>query len=180
MAKPAALRPIKQSFPIRDSPRLHVVDDDKSDGQSLSPLKGSRRIGGRARTYKKKRDLDRTSSTIPGWLKTFAAPLVALWVLSRLLFGGGESSTDYYYYQSSVYQSSVYGPDGRIDTSRKESVRSNIPELVDKKSRQRVLPSSSDGTFDYERRADDEFDRLLDQEIESMMRMQRNFLNDFW
>ena len=42
-----------------------------------------------------------------------------------------------------------------------------------------IGPVIDDG-FYYERRADDEFDRRLDQEIDSMMRTQKSFLNEFW
>jgi hypothetical protein len=61
-------------------------------------------------------------------------PLVAVLLLLKTLFGslfGGGS--DYVYYQSSVYESSVYTSDGKVEMAHKESVQSNIPSLMDGK-----------------------------------------------
>jgi hypothetical protein len=76
-----------------------------------------------------------------GILQSLWFPLVVFLLLLKILleslFGGG---SDYVYYQSSVYESSVYTPDGRVETARKESVQSNIPSLMDGK---RLRDSSS-------------------------------------
>lgn len=140
----------------------------------------SRRVGGRARRKSPIRKVDKLPK-IPGWLKTFALPIAIVWILGQVLFGRGDTSSDYYYYQSSVYESSVYGSDGRVDTARKSSVRSNVPGLIDRsETQQKPLPAERNSIVNYERRADEDFDKILDQEIESMMRLQKGFMNDFW
>ena len=159
-------------------------EDDSPQSQeeaSKDKHRLKRRAGGRVRP-RRKHELDRPKEkplAIPEWVQTVAIPLFALWLFVRLLFGGGFATSDTYYYQSSVYESRVYGPDGRVDTSRKESVRSNIPGLVDGQ-RKGELPRRYDRQLDFQRRADKEFDRVLDREIDSMMRIEKSFMNDFW
>ena len=165
-------------------------EESNSKDNSLVPSnsKSTRRAGGRVRSKKrlskKKNDLVESPQNLLGWVKTIGVPFVALWILSQMFLGGESSSSNVYYYQSSVYQSSVYGPDGRVDTAKKQSVRTNIPGLVDGQGRESRLPvqnnNNDNAALDFERRADQAFDRQLDEEIESMMRMQRNFLNEFW
>ena len=158
-------------------------DNDPSSSKeddSVVTSKSNRRAGGRVRSKILPSKKEPAQSPLPGWVKPILIPVAALWILSQLIFGGENSSSpNYYYYQSSVYQSSVYGPNGRVDTATKESVRTNMPGLGpgQEKSRFPVKKNKDDSFFDYERRADEEFDLQLDQEIESMMRMQRKFLN---
>lgn len=173
------------------SSQMHMSNDDNSssnkEDDSIIPSKSTRRAGGRVRNKIRpsKKDPAESPPKLPGWVKTIIIPVAALWILSQLIFGGEStsSSPNYYYYQSSVYQSSVYGPDGRVDTAKKESVRTNMPGLSAEQKQSRLPVRDRDDPnvlLDYERRADEEFDRQLDREIESMMRMQRNFLNEFW
>ena len=149
-------------------------DADEDDETSLA----SRRVGGRARRKSPSKNVEKPPK-IPSWLTTLALPVGVLWFVGQLLFGGGESSSDYYY-QSSVYESRVYNSDGRVDTSRKSSVRSNVPGLIDTETPQRPFPAEINSIVNYERRADEDFDRVLDKEMESMMRLQKGFLNEFW
>lgn len=158
--------------------RISMNDNDSNDHDSCP---APRRAGGRAR-LKSPSGNKKTPSKIPGWLTTLALPVAVVWFIGQLLFGGrGGSSSDYYYYQSSVYESRVYGAGGRVDTARKSSVRSNIPGLIEGKDAPRAqLPGKSNSIMDYDRRADEDFDRMLDREIESMMRLQRGIFNEFW
>lgn len=55
---------------------------------------------------------------------------------------GSRGNPSYVYYQSSVYESTVVGSDGRAETSRQESIKSNLPELVRK---QRAIAGGQDG-----------------------------------
>lgn len=159
-------------------------DDDSAYSEKDSIVPSSkRRAGGRVRNKKRPSTAAvEKAQRLPGWVKNVLVPVVALWFLSQIVFGGDSSSSNYYYYQSSVYESSMYGAEGRVETSRRESVRTNIPRLVgDKDEEQSRLPTIRNNLLlDYEQRADDKFDRELDQEIESMIRMQRQFLHDFW
>jgi hypothetical protein len=154
-------------------------EDSNSDGSPMrSSRKTGRRAGGRSRSKRPSKAIKKTQE-LPGWAKMVALPIASLWLLFQLLFGGG-SSPNYYYYQSSVYETSVY-TNGRVDTSRKESAQSNVPGLLDNnQSQPRRIPGSSDGRLNYESRADEEFDELLDQEIDSLMGFQRRLMDEFW
>jgi hypothetical protein len=154
-------------------------EDSNSDSSPMrSSRKTGRRAGGRSRSKRPSKAIKKTQE-LPGWAKMVALPIASLWLLFQLLFGGG-SSPNYYYYQSSVYETSVY-TNGRVDTSRKESARSNVPGLLDnKQSQPRRIPGSSDGRLNYESGSNEEFDELLDQEIDSMMGFQRRLMDEFW
>ena len=53
------------------------------------------------------------------------------------------SSPSYVYYESSVFETRVVGTDGQIQTSRKELIKSNIPELVRQKQQDTIQVSQS-------------------------------------
>jgi hypothetical protein len=112
---------------------------------------------------------DSGSSTLS--LGKLAFPLLAAWLFLQMLFGGIGgliSPGSYVFYQSSVYESRVYTPDGKVETRREESIRSNLPSLVERqatigqsspyqsKSKGYLSPSSQ-----LMNEADDEFDRAL-------------------
>lgn len=122
-------------------------DDNDNSGGERKPLT-TRRIGGRS-SAAPSRDEPR------GWL-FLAVPVVAVWLLFQNLFGGPYS--DFVYYESSVYESRVIGEGGKVETARKESVRTNIPGLVEGrgKDEQRMLRQS------------DDFDRAMDRELKNM------------
>jgi hypothetical protein len=136
------------------------------------------RAGGRSRSKRPSKAI-KEKQELPGWVKTVALPVASLWLLFQLFFGGA-SSSNLYYYQSSVYETNVY-TNGRVDTSRKESARSNVPGLLDKQQSQpRRMPGSIDARVDYESHADEKFDELIDQDIDSMMGLQQRLMDEFW
>ena len=119
------------------------------------------------------------------------APLAGLALILRLLFGGGGGSgnSNFYYYQSSSYESSVVTGDGRVDTARKKSIRSNIPGLIIEKSGsddgRRASSSSSSSSssirlLEQERVPSADFDDALDREIEYIFRQERRMMDDFF
>jgi hypothetical protein len=118
------------------------------------------------------------------------APLAGLVLILRLLFGGGGGSgkSNFYYYQSSSYESSVVTGDGRVDTARKKSIRSNIPGLIIEKSGsddgRRASSSSSSSSsirlLEQERVPSADFDDALDREIEYIFRQERRMMDDFF
>jgi hypothetical protein len=181
----------RQSYLARgDQPRFGVLFSENDVQSNLeiiennSEKKSVKRIGGRARPRPRRRNINDdvpVSRRLPWWVKTVAAPIVALWLFLQLLFGGSNSTPDTYYYQSSMYESRVYGIDGKVETARKESVRSNIPGLIESQRNARSLPESSVGKPSvFGDSVDETFDRMLDQEIDSMLRIQKSFLRDFW
>jgi hypothetical protein len=119
-------------------------------------------------------------------LLRLVAPLVGLTLVLRLLFGGGGggSSSNFYYYQNSSFESRVVTGDGKVDTARKESIRSNIPGLIIEKSNGddgRRAPSSSSSIRLLEESAPSaDFDDTLDREIESILRQERRMMDDFF
>jgi hypothetical protein len=99
----------------------------------------------------------------------FAIPLLAAWLFLQMLFGGVSgliSPGSYVFYQSSVYESRVYTSDGKVETKREESIRSNVPSLLERQvksgrssSYRPKAYSSPSSQIIHE--ANDEFDRSL-------------------
>ena len=89
----------------------------------------------------------------------------------KTLLGGFGVDYSVYFYQSSYVESQVVRSDGKIDTSRKESIRTNIPSMKD------VSPQT---LREYNARFDEDFDQEIEQEMARMLRFQRNTLNDFF
>jgi hypothetical protein len=104
-------------------------DSSENENKKLSTA----RIGGR--NYSKRNNSPPKEVQAPGSSSNnaLASILVLLLVVGLVLkgvFGGGGDDYSYYYsYTSSVYETTVVGEDGRVETSRKESgnVRSNVP-----------------------------------------------------
>jgi hypothetical protein len=95
-----------------------------------------RRVGGRSLSRQRNNQdtapSNRTNilGVLPAWLVWAAAALaVSMWLLSQTMWG--VPKTNYVYYQSSYYESRIVGVDGKVETSRKESVRTNIPSLME-------------------------------------------------
>jgi hypothetical protein len=80
-------------------------------------------------------------------------------------------SAGYIYYQSSVYESRMIGADGKVETIRKESVRSNIPSLMEKKSLYGSSSLPPDSSVDIP-------NSKFNNEIESLMNIQDSILKD--
>ena len=98
-------------------------------------------------------------------------PFLLLLLIVKTLLGGFGADDSVYFYQSSYVESRVVRSDGKIDTSRKESIRTNIPSMKD------VSPQT---LREYNARFDEDFDREIEQEMARMLRFQRSTLNDFF
>mmetsp|Transcript_9778 Transcript_9778/g.14300 ORF Transcript_9778/g.14300 Transcript_9778/m.14300 type:complete len:225 (+) Transcript_9778:86-760(+) len=110
-------------------------DDANNNNNNKSELKKGARFGGRAR----RRMWSRTAPSTPKSASTpplkkinrfgcgsLIGVVLLLSILKSLLFGGGGSYT---YYESSYFESRSYDRNGQIQTTRKESVRTNIPNV---------------------------------------------------
>lgn len=191
-----SVRRVKSFAPVRDwiaKPSLErkradrhivVMHEDNETARQEPPMsslsrKTGRRAGGRSRLKRQSNDTEKPGLTT-GWVISFAVPIVALWLLAQVLFGGGDNAnqSNYYYYQSSVYQSRVYGSEGRVDTSRKESVRSNIPGLIDGNVQPERFSTDTNRALKYDERVDEDFDEAIDRAIDSMIR--RSFQDMNW
>jgi hypothetical protein len=84
--------------------------------------------------------------------KRLLLPLLSLWVLFQVVSWSVPPRSSFVYYQSSVYESRVMGVNGQLETTRKESVKTNVPNLLKEQA-------------DQKKRMDREFDREFDDEI---------------
>ena len=159
------------------------LDEEGPDGEGTNALEKKYKpahMGGRRK--RKRRDYVAATNDSNDSLKkkftkwaTILAPILLLWVLFKSLFFGSDPS--YVYYQSSVYESRSYGADGRVDTSRKESFRSNIPGLVEGRRLQENNDNKGSSSSYLLRQNPDE---SFEQELDSMMQIQKSMLRDFF
>lgn len=119
------------------------------------PRPSTSRVGGRARggSFEGKRKED-SASLLP----LLVTGLVAAVLSSRLFFA---PSTSFVYYERSEIRS-YNAVDGKVESSRRETFRSNIPSLMEDKR----LGSFSE---DEER---------VEKQIEDMLQMQQRFFDD--
>ena len=130
--------------------------------------------GGRARNRK----IQKSAKKGDQWsgVKRLLPYLFVAWLLSNLVLGGiSQDDSFIYFYQSSYFETQVYGSDGKVDTTRKESVRTNMPSLLEKKE-----SSSGTSSYDLNLRSDEEFERELRKEMDSMTRFERTMFDDFF
>ena len=87
------------------------------------------------------------------------------------------------YYQSSVVERRVIGPDGNVETSRKESFQSNLPDLVRQQRQQQQ--QNTQGIKDMDevevRRLGEQFlksDEQLRRSLDLLIDTERKFLLD--
>lgn len=95
-------------------------------------------LGGRRKKRTKSFSKDSGNSNQPMLFKncwSIPALLLGLIIIKGILFGGGGGGgSTFVYYESSVYETRVYNNElGKVETSRKESFRSNIPSLVEQR-----------------------------------------------
>eukprot|EP00567_Pseudictyota_dubia_P002415 CAMPEP_0197466752 /NCGR_PEP_ID=MMETSP1175-20131217/65216_1 /TAXON_ID=1003142 /ORGANISM="Triceratium dubium, Strain CCMP147" /LENGTH=260 /DNA_ID=CAMNT_0043002805 /DNA_START=109 /DNA_END=891 /DNA_ORIENTATION=+ len=176
--------PTSDSEPSSPSP----IDPGREEKKSKASVA---RAGGRSRSGvpPRRNESELTKREVPGYVKLGA--VVALLVLllksllGGLLGGAGSAPSSYVYYQASMYESRTVGPDGRMETTRKESVRSNVPSLIsgdrDDSSTARSSPPAS---FLLRESSDDEIDREIDDAIRRSMEFERSItrslLDDFF
>lgn len=86
-----------------------------------------------------------------------SAALLWIFFLSRL-FEVSSPSPNFVYYQSDVIERRIIGPDGNVEISRKESIKSNLPDLL---RQQRQNTQSSKDLNEVEMR------RFIDQFLKS-------------
>ena len=80
---------------------------------------------------------------------------------------------------SSVIERRVVGPDGNVETSRKESFKSNVPDLV--RQQRQNAQSTKDMNEAELRRLDEQFrksDEQMSQSLDFLFDSERKFLLD--
>ena len=125
---------------------LFLSDDNNEIGSDNTTKKKPRRVGGRAPKMNNK---DKRDKGFPGWI-VVALPILCIWLAFQNLFG-----SDFVYYQSTVFESTVVAPNGKVETARKESVRTNVPSLMEGRDKQLLQQSRA-------------FDREIDRDIKTM------------
>ena len=104
-------------------------------------MKKKGRVSSRmGKLFRTSSDKGRDSSGLPliignmlNGIKNIIYLIVAVQILQSLfgfLFGGGANDGSYVYYQSTFYETTSVAADGQVSRIRKESVKSNIPNLI--------------------------------------------------
>ena len=172
---------------------VKVTYSDTKPQPSPKAQKQLHRIGGRRKSKRRanekssflatnlKNVLNSSLSTKyrKGVLWLASAALVWIFFLSRF-FDGTRSPPNFVYYQSSVIERRVVGPDGNVETSRQESFKSNLPDLV-RQQQQPNTQSIKDLNEAEMRRIDEQFRRSDEQLRRSMgllIDAERKFLLD--
>lgn len=140
-------------------------------GDETKSLSGGR-AGGRKKTLRNETQIMKRSQTIwenlPDIFKKLILGLLLLALVKSILsflFG----SPSVVYYQSTVYETSSYNKDGKLEKVRKESFKSNIPGFVDGKTTGR-MSSISDMSL-MESKFMKDFDQELDRELDQIERI---------
>jgi len=106
---------------------------DEGRGITSSPAGrySSKRAGGRVKNKNKDKgeEAKYNSNPIVNFASKVLALLLLLKVASSLLFGGFSNSGNFVYYESSTYEMTTRNADGKIETTRKQSIKSNLPGL---------------------------------------------------
>lgn len=113
------------------------------------------RAGGRRPRFDHKsrsNQLDVVKERILSLIGDFGLPLLIMIVALRLIFDDGSTDNPkVVYYSRSVYQSTSYTKDGKVETTRKDNFQSNVPELVKqakvKESKQQLRGGAEEKDF---------------------------------
>ncbi len=148
---------------------LGASNNDNDDSESSSS-KSIARAGGRSsgRTPESSTSSDGATSESSSGIVDFAKKAIPLLILLSLLKGlfgflfgrGAGSDQSYVYYQSTVYESRTYNADGEMERIRKESVKSNVPSMINGNKQEGDVKSL------YLQQSDEQFDRELDRIIQ--------------
>jgi hypothetical protein len=136
------------------------AEDDKVDTNIDATIESKKytmaRAGGRRPRVdqtSRSNQLDVVKERIFSLIGDFGLPFLIMMVALRLIFGGGGSTDNpnVVFYSRSVYQSTSYTNDGKVETTRKENFQSNVPELVKqakvKENKQQLRGSAEEKDF---------------------------------
>lgn len=125
----------EQNLPTENSEPSSGENQSIDFEKSLKQGQSHHRIGGRRKDIQRKEGRSFSLLDFGGFLDKYRKFII--WTASALLVGvivAGHlfnfNSPSYVYYQSSVIESRIVGSDGNVQTSRKETFKSNIPDLV--------------------------------------------------
>lgn len=163
-------------------------DSTNSDSRKVT----SSRVGGRAHRPSFWRKRPSKSSKLLGKITTKLEKLtgnsvskrrkrtfwpilaLTLLILLKVYLGSQTSpSAGFMYYESSVYESRTIGANGKVESIRKESVRSNIPSLMEKRSLYGSSSLPSESSVDIP-------NSKFNNDLESVMNIQDSILKDLF
>jgi hypothetical protein len=170
------------------------AEGDAGSKMNDSPRKGearngrtTSRLGGRARSAVSREPESKNDGwVLSSWWKKSMVFLLGTWAILQLLgyvlFGGGGNGV--YFYESSVYETSTMDSDGKVQTERKTSVRSNYPgNLVSGQQQQQekgvmTEEKSKIQTFvEEQNRMEEEFGRAFESDV---ARLTRSIMDDYY
>ena len=102
------------------------IKNDGGSPQERSQRNSVARAGGRQRK-KKSPSKENARGKGNSFLGGLLLPLISLAVLLRFFFSSFISSPNVVYYSQTVYETSTYSADGKVETQRKETFESNLP-----------------------------------------------------
>mmetsp|Transcript_4418 Transcript_4418/g.5109 ORF Transcript_4418/g.5109 Transcript_4418/m.5109 type:complete len:212 (+) Transcript_4418:146-781(+) len=124
----------KKRFIIQKHNRFMSADDSGSNEDAENKKFSTGRVGGRSPTPPPKKEM-KINFKLPSWLVPLSIFLIGFKVFVQILFGGfgGGGNSNFVYYESSVYQTQTMLDDGKVETSRKESIKTNAPSLLNER-----------------------------------------------
>lgn len=171
---------------------LEALERDMKRGKNNRGTRavGPGRAGGRTRRQKQVSTKSKEDNNLwNSWFVKAGVPLLAVALIVRAIFagdggGGAAANPSYFYYQSSYY-SSISTVDGNVQRTYKQSIKSNVPSLVEGK---RLLQQQQDNTPTRNSESSssqyllrESPDRGLDQELDqALIRVQQAMFNDWY
>ena len=124
---------------INSESTSHTNNSNDDDAMKQAP--SFNRVGGRKKDVKRKRSVNTLGigeifDKYRKFLMWTASALLLVAIVFGRLFSFMDAPSSYVYYQSSVVESRIVGSDGNIQTLRKETFKSNLPELVRERLKQ--------------------------------------------
>jgi len=159
--------------------------------QSMNRNRGTRAVGpGRAGGRKTRKSVTakpQSNSPWNNWVVKAGVPALAIALFLKSLFGGGEAASNaspsYFYYQSSYYESRVYRGDGNMERTYKQSIKSNVPSLIEGRRllREDTRPTESEPSGTSQYLLQESPDRGLDQELDAaLIKVQQAMFSDWY
>lgn len=161
------------SLPILQ-PRVDFVLHSHDENSFETQFSSGGRAGGR-----NKKQLSPPQLTIPNiWekvpniMKNVIFPVALVLALLKFLLGilFSPLSSSVVYYQSTVYETRSYYENNKVKTERKESIKSNAPELI--------RSSRSTSSIGDESLLDSRFMRVLDRDLDREFTQMERFMKD--
>mmetsp|Transcript_28620 Transcript_28620/g.62331 ORF Transcript_28620/g.62331 Transcript_28620/m.62331 type:complete len:379 (-) Transcript_28620:150-1286(-) len=140
------------------------------------------RVGGRTKSSFVPPSPLPTRNSDSNLLLKIGLPIALLLALLKLLLNGmfdpspATPGGNFVYYQSSMYESRIVGADGNVETTRRESMRSNIPSLMGGQEQRRGQSSEVRRYLQDRGGPDRELDREIDSEVAESMREARDMM----